>query len=69
MTIRGDLKMLSKMEMMTREELGFQYWFILLGPYPLKDEVGMGVVCITFKLSLRKGIYVGYLQWDIMRKS
>ena len=56
------------MGMMTREELGLEYWFPFLGTYPLKDEVGIGVVCINFKMSLRKVRYVGYLQWDSMRK-
>ena len=56
------------MGMMTRENLGLEYWFPLLGTYPLKDEVGMGVVCITFKMSLRKGRYAEYLQWDSMSK-
>ena len=38
-------------------------------PYPLNEELGMGVVCVTLRLSLRKGGYVGHLHWDSMRKS
>ena len=68
MTIRVNLKMLRKMGMMTREELGLEYWFLLLGPFTLKYEVVMGVVGITFNISLRKRRYVGYLKWDSMRK-
>ena len=26
------------------------------------------MTCVTFSISLRKGIYVGHLQWDSMRK-
>ena len=29
----------------------------------------MVVACVTLRLSLRKGIYVGHIQWDIMSKS
>ena len=39
-----------------------------LGPYPLKDEVGMEVACVTFRMSLRKGKYFGHLQWYSKRK-
>ena len=28
----------------------------------------MGVACVTMSISLRKGRYVGHLQWDSMRK-
>ena len=28
----------------------------------------MGVVCVTFRVSLRKGRYSGHLQWDSMKK-
>ena len=46
----------------TNEELGLKGLFPPLGNYPLKGEVLMGVACVTFRLSLRKGIYVGHLQ-------
>ena len=39
-----------------------------MGPYPLKNEVGMGVVCVTLRMSLREKIYGGNLQWESMRK-
>ena len=39
-----------------------------MGTYILKGEVLMGVACVTLRLSLRKGVYVGHLQWEIMRK-
>ena len=39
-----------------------------MGPYLLKDEVGMGVACVTLRMSLRKMRYVGHLQWDSMGK-
>ena len=34
----------------------------------LKYDMGMGVECATLMMSLRKGIYVGHLQWYIKRK-
>ena len=43
-------------------------WFPPLGLYPLKDEVGMGVVCVTLRLALIKGRYIGHPKWDSMRK-
>ena len=49
--------------------MGLEGWFPLLGPYAFKDEVGMELACVTLRLSLRKGVYVVHLQWDIMRKS
>ena len=39
-----------------------------MGTYILKGEVLMGVACVTLRLSLRKGVYVGHPQWEIMRK-
>ena len=39
-----------------------------MGTYLLKGEVFMGVACVTLRLSLRKGIYVGHIQCDGMRK-
>ena len=55
--------MLRKMLIMAKEKLGLEDWFLLLGPYPLQDEVGMGVVCVTLSSYLRKGRYVGNIQW------
>ena len=43
-------------------------WFPPLRPYLMKDEVVMGVACVTLMISLRKGRYVGPLKWDSMRK-
>ena len=60
--------MMRKMGTMDREELGLEDWFSPLGPYQLKDKVGMGLACVTLRMSLRKWRYVGHLQWDIMRK-
>ena len=60
--------MLSNMVTMDREELGLEDLFPPLRPYPLKYEVGMGVTCVTLRMSLRKGRYVGHLQWYILRK-
>ena len=44
------------------------YWFNLMIPYPLKGDLDMVVACVTLYLFMRKVIYAGYLQWDIMRK-
>ena len=59
---------LSKMVTRAIEELGLEYWFPPLWPYPLKDEVGMVLVCVTLRISLRKGIYGGHLHWGRMSK-
>ena len=40
-----------------------------MGTYLLKGEVFMGVACVTLTLSLRRGVYVGHIQCDSMRKS
>ena len=53
---------------MTKEDLGLEGLFPPLGTYMLKGEVGMGVACVTLRLSLRKGIYVGHIKWDSMSK-
>ena len=53
---------------MSKEELRVKGLFAPLGPYILKDEVRMGVACVTLRLSLIKGGYVGHLQWEKMRK-
>ena len=39
-----------------------------MGTYLLKGEVGMGVACVIFILSLRKGGDIGHLKWYSMRK-
>ena len=40
-----------------------------MGNYLLKGEAGIGMECVTLRLSLRKWIYVGHLQWDRTRKA
>ena len=60
--------MLKNMGTMDREGLTLEDWFPNLGIYHLKDEVGMVVVCVTLRMSLRAGRYVGHLMWDITRK-
>ena len=39
-----------------------------MGTYLLNGKVLMGVACVTLRLSLRKGVYAGHIQWDSMRK-
>ena len=68
-TVRGNLTMLRNMGMVYKEDWGLEDWFTPLGLYPLKDKVGIGVVCVILGLYLRNGIYVGHLQWEIMRKA
>ena len=46
-TVRVDLTVLRKLGITAKEELRLEDWFPPLGPYPLKDEVGMGVACVT----------------------
>ena len=53
---------------MDREEMGLEYWFPPLGPYPLKYEVVMGVDYFALRMSIRKGRYAEHLQWDSMKK-
>ena len=31
-----------------------EYWLTYLGTYPLKDEVGIGVACVTLRMYLRE---------------
>ena len=45
--MRVDLTVLRKLGITAKEELRLEDWFPPLGPYPLKDEVGMGVACVT----------------------
>ena len=40
-----------------------------MGTYMFKRDVLMGLACVTLRLSLRKGIYVGHLQWESRRKA
>ena len=35
----------------------------------LKRDVGMGVACVTSRFSLRKGVYIGHIQWCNMMKT
>ena len=67
--MNGILNLLRNMVMTNREELGLGGWFLPMGPYPLKDEVIMGVACVTLRFSLIKGRYSVHLQWDSTRKS
>ena len=60
-TVRGNFNMLRNMGTMAMEELGLQDWFPPLGPYLLKKEVAMGVACVTLRISIRIGRYVGNL--------
>ena len=61
--------MLRKLGVTAREGLVLGDWLPLLGPYTLNYKVGMEVACVTLRLSLRKGVYVGHKQWDIMIRS
>ena len=61
--------MIRKMIGMAIGDLCLEEWMLRLIPYPLTDEVGMGITCVTLRLSLQKGKYVGNLQWDRMRKA
>ena len=40
-----------------------------MGTYMFKEEVSMGLACVTLIFSLIKGVYVGHLQWDSMKKA
>ena len=61
--------MLRKMITMAKEELGLEGWFPTLGPYLLKNKVGMRVACVTFRLYIRKEKYAGHLQWETMKRA
>ena len=49
-------------------ELGLETWLPPMAPHLIVDEVGMSLVCIILRLSLRKGRYANQLQWESMRK-
>ena len=67
--IKGKMSMLRKIKGVDIGDLGLEEWVHILGTYPLTDEVGMGIACVTLRLSMRKGSYVGQLQWNITRKA
>ena len=46
-----------------------EVFFSPMGFYPLKGEVLMVVACVTLRLSLRKGVYVGHIQWGRRSKA
>ena len=60
--------MLRNIGKMAMEELALEDWLPPLGTYPLKEEVGMGVTCVTLRMFPSKGRYVGHIQWESMMK-
>ena len=61
--------MLRKIKGVDIVDLGLEEWMHPLGPYLFTDVVGMGITFVPLMLSLRKGRYVGKLQWDSTRKA
>ena len=57
-TIKGNIYMLSQITVICQRELGLVEWIPPLGPYPMKDEVGVVIACVTLRLLLWKGRYV-----------
>ena len=68
-TIKENMSMLRKMTGLDIGDLGLEEWMPPLGPYTLTDEVGMGIIFVTLRLSPRKERYAEHLQWDSMGKS
>ena len=66
--VRGDLTVLINMLIMAKEVLGLDNWFPPLCPYPLYGEMEMVLTGATLRLYIIKGGYIGYLQWDSMKK-
>ena len=60
-TVRVNLTMIRNMGAMAREEIRLEYCFLTLGHYLIKDEVGMGLACVTLWMSLRKGRHIWHL--------
>ena len=50
-------------------DLGLEECMPPMGTYPLTYEAGMGIACVTLRLSPSKGRYVGHLQWYRMGKA
>ena len=68
-TVRGNIAMLRNMVMTAKEDLELEYWFLPLGPYSLKYEMGVQLACVTLSFSLINGRYVGNLKRYSTRKS
>ena len=50
------------------KELNLQSTFPSMGPFPVKDVLGMGIVVCMLRRSLEKGRYKDTLQYETMRK-
>ena len=68
-TVKNGLITLKSIYEVGYEVLGIVEGLPYMRPFPLRDEIGMGVACYTLIISMRKGNYTGHLQWEIRSKS
>ena len=61
--VQSYFMMLKRLLTMVNEILELVERLPNLGPFPLRDELQMGVVCLTLILSLRKEKYAGHMKW------
>ena len=66
--VKGNLKMTKRLGTVAGDELGLETWLPPMVPYPLVDEVGMGLACTILRLSLRKKRHAKQLQGYYTRK-
>ena len=66
-TVRNNLKELNRMKK-TEERFGFNCTTPPLGPFPMKDDLGMKAAVAILDRSLDKGTYGPYVQWATFRK-
>lgn len=66
-TVRGNLNCVQRDYSEAKEALGLTEPYPPMGPFPLRDDLGMKPAVMSLHSSLRKGRYAGHLQWDSMR--
>ena len=68
-TVKNGLITLKSIYEVGYEVLGIVEGLPYMRPFPLRDEIGMGVECYALLISHRKGNYVGSLQLGSMSKT
>ncbi len=66
-TVKNNLKELVRMKK-TEERFGFECTTPPIGPFPVKDSLGMKAAIAILDRSLDKGSYGPYIQWATFRK-
>ena len=52
--VRGNLTIMSRMQMMDSKDISLEDCFPPMRNYPLKDKVGMVLACVNLRISLLK---------------